>query len=187
MLKSICSKMNNMEDLRIKLIKETEEKLKQAFSEDNLIIHLSRLISELDSMITTLNNRFLMLGDKVGEVNQELLKKMQDARLKNFKQLEKLMLKNCPRLTKTAGVELGANLVSQAGSIKKLAMMASSKVQLLGAEKSLFRHLKTGAKAPKFGIICLHEDVKNAENKGKAARVLASEISKAVKQDYFGK
>jgi len=48
--------------------------------------------------------------------------------------------------------------------------------------------LKTGAKAPKFGVIFAHQDIsKEVVNKGKVARKLASEISKAVKIDYFRK
>ena len=66
-------------------------------------------------------------------------------------------------------------------------MMPSSTIQLLGAEKALFRHMKTGARAPKFGF--LHEHPLIAKNPkelhGKIARTLADKISIAVKVDYF--
>ena len=96
-----------------------------------------------------------------------------------------LMKELCPNLTKVASSKIGAELVTHAGSLKNLSNMASSKVQILGAEKALFRHLKEGAKPPKFGIIFSHPNITKEKNKGKAARQLASKISIAVKKDYF--
>ncbi|MBI5391799.1 ATP-binding protein, partial [Candidatus Woesearchaeota archaeon] len=93
----------------------------------------------------------------------------------------------CPNLSTTATSLIGARLISHAGSLKRLAELPSSTVQVLGAEKSLFRHLKTGSKPPRFGVLFQHPLVAEAaENlKGKTARKLASKISIAVKQDYF--
>jgi len=66
-------------------------------------------------------------------------------------------------------------------------MMPSSTIQMLGAEKALFRHLRTGAKPPKHGIILQHPLVASAKkaNRGKYSRSLADKISIAVKADYF--
>jgi len=100
---------------------------------------------------------------------------------------KKLAKKIAPHLTKILGEELTAELITEAKSLKKLAFMASSKIQVLGAEAALFRHLKEGTKAPKHGIIFKHSLVQKAENKGKAARQLASKISIAAKKDYFRK
>ncbi len=101
--------------------------------------------------------------------------------------LESLMKDICPNLLSIASALIGARLIDHAGSLKHLAELPSSTIQVLGAEKALFRHLKTGSKAPKFGVIFAHQSISNAENKGKASRRLASEISKAVKIDYFRK
>jgi len=65
--------------------------------------------------------------------------------------------------------------------------LPSSTIQILGAEKALFRHLTKGTKAPKHGVIFAHELIQKATNKGKAARNLASAIAKAAKLDYFRK
>ena len=91
----------------------------------------------------------------------------------------------CPRLQEIATTLLGAKLMDHAGSLKHLAELPSSTIQVLGAEKSLFRHLKTGAKPPKFGAIFAHDSITQATEKGKAARRLAGKISIAVRQDYF--
>jgi len=109
--------------------------------------------------------------------------------IKKFKQSDnsykKLAKKIAPNLTKLLGEKLTAEFMAEAGSLKKLAFMASSKIQVLGAEAALFRHLKEGTKPPKYGIIFKHASVQKAENKGKAARQLASKISLAAKKDYF--
>ena len=114
--------------------------------------------------------------------------KLNALRISQEKYLENLMSEQCPNLSRVAGFLIGARLVDHAGSFKHLAELSSSTIQILGAEKALFRHLKTGAKAPKFGVIFAHQDIsKETVNKGKVARKLASEISKAVKIDYFRK
>ena len=101
--------------------------------------------------------------------------------------LEELTKELCPNLYKIATPMIAAGLIDHAGSLKHLAEIPSSTIQVLGAEKALFRHLKSGAKAPKFGVIFSHPKINEAlpENKGKAARHLSNEISKAAKIDFF--
>ncbi len=103
------------------------------------------------------------------------------------KYIEELTKEICPRLSQVATPLIASRLIDHAGTLKHLAELPSSTIQVLGAEKALFRHIKTGSKAPKFGIIFTHPDITNApqELKGKAARRLASEISKAAKIDFF--
>ncbi len=101
--------------------------------------------------------------------------------------LEGIMGKNCPNITAVAGAQLGARLIAIAGDLKRLVRFPASTVQLLGAEKALFRHMKTGARPPKHGVIHEHPIVSKVprKDKGKAARVLADKISIAAKIDYF--
>lgn len=108
-------------------------------------------------------------------------------RVKQEKYLEGLMKKTCPNLVEVAGVLIGAKLIECAGSLKHLATMPASVVQLLGAEKALFRHIRNKKNLPpKFGVIFEHNFIqKNLKNAGKAARTLADKISIAVKVDYF--
>ncbi len=103
--------------------------------------------------------------------------------------VESVTARYCPHLRDAAGALIAAKLISLAGSSKRLAELPSSTVQLLGAEKALFRHMKTGAKPPKYGIIMQHPDIANAErtDRGKAARHLSHKLTIAARQDYFAK
>lgn len=114
------------------------------------------------------------------------LKRYRDA-LASF--IEKEMQAKLPNLTKVAGPLLGARLLRETKSLKKLAFMPSSTIQVIGAEKALFKHLRKGTKPPKHGIIFQHPLLRKVkrENRGKMARAIANKISLAVKEDYFGK
>ena len=92
-----------------------------------------------------------------------------------------------PNLSEVAGSLLAAKLIEKAGGLKKLAMMPSSTVQILGAEKALFRSKMTGAKPPKHGLIFQHPYVhaKPRKLRGKAARTLAAKLSLAARADAF--
>jgi len=94
-----------------------------------------------------------------------------------------------PNLKLIVGSSLGAKLISHAGGLKRLATYPSSTVQIMGAEKALFRHLKSGDKPPKYGLIYQHPQVRGAKwwNRGKIARMLAGKISLAVRRDVFTK
>ena len=94
-----------------------------------------------------------------------------------------------PNLRILVGSTLGAKLISHSGGIKRLAMYPSSTVQIMGAEKALFRHLKSGDRPPKYGLIYQHPQVRGAKwwNRGKIARMFAGQISLAVRRDVFTK
>lgn len=110
-----------------------------------------------------------------------------DLRAQNEAYIESLMKGLCPNLLHLAGPLIGAKLLMHAGGLLQLCEFPASTVQLLGAEKALFRHLRTGAKPPKYGILLNHPIVATApkDKKGKAARVLADKIAIAAKVDYF--
>ena len=92
-----------------------------------------------------------------------------------------------PNLRLLVGSSLGAKLISHAGGLKRLASYPSSTVQIMGAEKALFRHLKSGDRPPKYGLIYQHPQVRGAKwwNRGKIARLLAGRISLAARKDVF--
>ncbi|MBI2653657.1 hypothetical protein HYX02_02485 [Candidatus Woesearchaeota archaeon] len=98
-----------------------------------------------------------------------------------------LMDEICQNIKAVCGVAVAAKLIERAGSLKRLSEMPASTIQILGAETALFRHLKTGAKPPRHGVIVHHPLIAQAPNKmhGKIARTLADKISIAVKVDYF--
>jgi nucleolar protein 56 len=101
--------------------------------------------------------------------------------------LEKNMKKHCPNLLEIAGTTIGAKLLEISGTLKHLALLPASTIQLLGAEKALFRHLKTGSRSPKYGIIFSHQLIQKAKKKeqGKAARALADKLSMCARLDFF--
>lgn len=92
-----------------------------------------------------------------------------------------------PNLSTLAGPELAARLVALAGGLESLAKKPSGTVQVLGAEQSLFAHLRGSAPSPKHGIIYTHEAVRGTspENRGSAARALAGKLSIAARIDYY--
>ena len=92
-----------------------------------------------------------------------------------------------PNLRDLVGSTLGAKLIAHIGSIKRLATYPASVIQIMGAEKAIFRHLKTGERPPKHGLIFQHPSVRGAKwwNRGKVARNLALKITLAVRKDVF--
>lgn len=103
--------------------------------------------------------------------------------------IESEMSKLAPNLAKIAGPILGAKLIEIAGSLENLAKMPASTIQILGAEKALFRHLRKGTKPPKHGILLQHQLMRKVgpKDRGKVARSLASKIAIAAKVDFYSK
>ena len=105
------------------------------------------------------------------------------------KYLEELEKETCPNFSVVAGATIAAKLISHAGSLKRLVEMPASTIQILGAEKALFRHMRNKRKnlCPKFGLIHEHQLIQKSKKEmhGKVARALADKLSIAVKIDYF--
>ncbi|CAA3002947.1 nucleolar 56-like [Olea europaea subsp. europaea] len=92
-----------------------------------------------------------------------------------------------PNLAALIGEVVGARLISHAGSLTNLAKCPSSTLQILGAEKALFRALKTRGNTPKYGLIFHSSFIGRAStrNKGRMARYLANKCSIASRTDCF--
>ena len=101
--------------------------------------------------------------------------------------VESQMKKVAPNVTDVAGATIGARLMAKAGGLDKLAILPASTIQILGAEKALFRSLRTGARPPKHGILFQHQAVHTAPKwqRGKIARTLANKIAIAARVDYY--
>ncbi len=164
-----------------KKVSDNEAFIKLAMTKDKKAIMTEMKLKE--SMGRDLSPRDLQpiknLANKINSLYQE--------REELAKYLDEVMKTYCKNLWTLAGGLVGAKLLEEAGSLRKLVMMPSSKIQMLGAEKALFRHIKTGAKPPKHGYILMHPIVANAKKaiRGKAARSLADKICLAAKTDYF--
>lgn len=101
--------------------------------------------------------------------------------------VESSMRKIAPNVSNTAGPTIGARLMAKAGGLDRLAVLPASTIQILGAEKALFRALRTGARPPKHGILFQHQEVHTAPKwqRGKIARTLANKIAIAARIDFY--
>ncbi|KAF3405186.1 Nucleolar protein [Talaromyces pinophilus] len=90
-----------------------------------------------------------------------------------------------PNLTALVGELVGARLIAHAGSLMNLSKSPASTLQILGAEKALFRALKTKHDTPKYGLIYHASLIGQAtgKNKGKMARILAAKASLGIRVD----
>lgn len=119
-------------------------------------------------------------------------KELYNLRKKMEKYLEKTVSEEVPNLNALLGGTLAARLLALAGSLERLAKMPSSTIQLLGAEKSLFKFLKgdkENVRPPRFGLLYLHPDISTSkrELQGKIARVLSSKLTLAARADFYTK
>lgn len=132
------------------------------------------------------------LGEKDLEEIRKLAKEVLDLQSmrSSFEEYEIEFAKElCPNLTYLIEAPLAAKLIAHAGSLKRLANMPASTIQVLGAEKALFKHLRNHTKSPKHGILFQHPWVNSAPKKkrGKIARLLSTKIAIALKADFYSK
>lgn len=101
--------------------------------------------------------------------------------------LDKAMEEVAPNIQALVGSLLGARLIALSGGLSNLAKMPASTIQVLGAEKALFRALRTGTRPPKHGIIFQHALIHDAKRwqRGKLARALAGKLAIAARTDAF--
>ena len=140
---------------------------------DNAKISMGQDISEqdMDNVIT-----FAQRVVNLTEYRQQL-----------FKYLTDKMHTVAPNLSTLIGEVVGARLISHAGSLTNLSKQAASTVQILGAEKALFRALKTKGNTPKYGLIYHSSFIgkAGAKNKGRISRYLANKCSIASRIDNY--
>jgi nucleolar protein 56 len=131
-----------------------------------------------------LSDEDLAILRKFAEIAEELNK--QQSNLERYvRQTAKQLAPNACALIDPL---LFAKLMRLAGGMEKLAKLSASSIQLLGAEKALFRHLRQRKQAPpKYGIIFLSDWIQNAPEhlRGKVARALAAMLMRAVRIDFY--
>jgi len=157
---------------------EMLEEMTQDETKANQILDASRAsmgqdISELD-MINIVN-----FAGRVVELHQY--------RADLHEYLKTKMIRVAPNLSTLIGEMVGARLISHAGSLTNLSKYPASTVQILGAEKALFRALKTKGNTPKYGLIFHSSFIGRAsqKNKGRISRYLANKASIASRIDSF--
>merc|ERR1711997_1324727 len=113
---------------------------------------------------------------------------IQEYREQLWSYLKNRMVAVAPNLTILVGELVGARLISHAGSLMNLAKHPASTVQILGAEKALFKALKTKHDTPKYGLIYHAQIVGQSATalKGKVSRMLAAKASLACRVDALG-
>ena len=135
------------------------------------------------------------MGTEIGDLDvmnikalAEQVQSMMEYRVQLFDYLKSRMNAIAPNLTVMVGELVGARLLAHAGSLLNLAKQPASTVQILGAEKALFRALKTKHDTPKYGLI-YHASLIGqtaSKNKGKISRVLAAKTALAIRVDALG-
>jgi len=156
-------------DMSEVLPEEVEEKVKEAAE-----ISMGTEISDED--ITNIRH----LCTQVIEI--------QEYRGQLYEYLKNRMMAIAPNLTVLVGELVGARLIAHAGSLMNLAKHPASTVQILGAEKALFKALKTKHDTPKYGLIYHAQLVgqASAKLKGKVSRMLAAKAALATRVDALG-
>ena len=173
-------KLKNQEKY-VKLVAEYGDKVS--------IIKSNELEQDLDSTNLRQNTGAeLEESDKIIIQNfASSIKSLQESKNSLIEYVDSKMGEIAPNLKDLVGSSLGAKIIAHSGGTLKLAKLPASTVQIIGAEKALFRHKKTGERPPKHGLIYQHPDVRSSKwwIRGKVARALAAKISLAIRKDVF--
>lgn len=146
------------------------------------------------AVLASLNLKMDSIGSEIASEDLDSLRTLasalresMEARGKLEKYIELRMKEVAPNVSAISGPVLGARLIMHAGSLHRLASFPSGTIQLLGAEKAMFRHLKEGSDPPKHGILFQHPSVHNAPpwQRGAVARALASKLCLAARADAY--
>lgn len=134
------------------------------------------------------------VGAELSEFDITTIQQLSDVALDLYKRkdeleayITKIMQEVAPNIQGLVGSLLGARLIGIAGGLDRMAKMPSSTIQVLGAEKALFRSLRTKALPPKHGIIFQFPEIHQNPRwqRGKIARALAGKLTIAARVDAF--
>jgi len=103
--------------------------------------------------------------------------------------LEERVPVEAPNVSALLGPLLAARMIAQAGGLDRLARLPASTIQVLGAERAFFEHLRGHAPPPRHGLLFLHPDIQSAPrtSRGKLARALAGKVAIAARLDREGR
>ena len=185
------------EELRRIAISHAEKLVERELKrEDRYVIALVRSLDEINRTINLLDEKLRDLKEiKESEVVRDFEEKILEIkklRREIEREIESVMRKIAPNLSEIAGEKIAARLLEKVGSLEKLAELPASTIQVIGAEKSLFKALSRirrgkKAKVPKHGVIFQHPFIKGLpkRKRGKMARFMASKLAIAARIDYF--
>ena len=155
------------------LLSVVPEEIAQEVREAAEISMGTEILSDDEKHLRTLANQVVQIADYRQNLAEYLKNRMTAV---------------APNLTQLVGELVGAKLISHSGSLMNLAKQPASTIQILGAEKALFRALKTKKNTPKYGLIYNASIVGQAKNnlKGKISRTLANKCALCVRFDALG-
>lgn len=161
---------------------------------DASIPELEEILMDSSKAAGIVNASKMSMGMDISEIdlmNIEMFAKrvvnLSEYRKQLSEYLHSKMNSVAPNLQSLIGDQVGARLISKAGSLTNLAKYPASTVQILGAEKALFRALKTRSNTPKYGLLFHSSFIARAgaKNKGRISRFLANKCSVASRIDCF--
>jgi len=192
----IEGEINDLESLKSLAVSLARDEMRETLGEDYILIQILNTYNDAVSILNLMKERALEWerierikgsGDPVAGILKKRIEDMERLREELYQEIERRVNKIAPNLAHLVGPIIAATLISDAGSLKRLANLPASTIQVLGAEDAFFRHLKTGAKCPKHGTIFKVAEVRNAPRKlrGRIARSLAAKIAIAARVDYY--
>jgi nucleolar protein 56 len=175
-------------EVYMKLIGSLKEK--ECFTEERLVeegLTSERAEAIADTAETSMGAE--IGGEDLIEIQQLTTILLQLFQMRNGldEYVDKVMTEIAPNIRGLVGSTLGARLIAFVGGLENLAKKSASKIQVLGAEKALFRSFRTGTNPPKHGLIFQHKAVHQAPRwqRGKIARVLAGKLAIAARLDVY--
>jgi len=198
MVSQIKGERMDKENLRKRLLKKTKQQIDENLSlKEVQIIRAIRLVDDLEEINNLLKENVSEWGKRAPEEKEQKLISTLSTNQSSIEEEKKELTafiteelsSEMPTFTLIATPLIGARLLAEAGSKRKLAFCPSSTMQVLGAEKALFNHIKKKTSCPKHGHIFNHPFLQRLPKpkRGKAARILAGKLSIAARMDYFGK
>jgi len=176
-------------EMFLKLVADIGERTN--FTKSNLKNFESRLknvdkieINALQSIGSDVSDNDIQIMSHIA--NKLLLLHETKESLENY--IENVMEQIAPNIKELIGAKLGSRLIASAGGLMKLASKPSSTIQILGAEKALYRSIRTRSKPPKHGLIFQHPQIHGSTKRlrGKIARAIAGKIAIAARIDAYG-
>ncbi|MEW5759393.1 MAG: hypothetical protein AB1779_01345 [Candidatus Thermoplasmatota archaeon] len=154
------------------------------------LLQTIRSIDTLTKIENMVDMRIREIGKEGNpEILVELSKATKNAKERIERSVKKKISKLCPNLSDVLGELTASRMIALTGGLERLARLPTSTIQLIGAERAFFQHLKSKSKPPKHGIIYQHPIIHNSQysHRGKKARAMASIVSLAARADYYSK
>ena len=180
--------------LYLRLVRLIQERGNLIKNKDDLVEKMNEITLDPEVTKAICDAAVISMGSDISEgdlLNIKFFSEKVDTLVKYKENLATYLKDKMKKLARNASALVGevvaARLVSHSGSLSALAKYPASTIQILGAEKALFRALKTRSKTPKYGLLYNSSFIgkAKAKNKGKISRYLANKLAMCARIDYF--